>query len=159
MAHSAPGRHTREGISLIELMEIFPSDTAAKECVRVSPLAARPCVPPLLIHGRFGHRFRQTDALALSLLPKTLQRPHGHGYGGVKDSSPQVGDCYLSLVCEPQRRFFDEAPPRSENNAKVRMVLRPPPSRSVLESRSFVRWPSRGGRDVHGWKAEEHAQE
>ena len=31
MAYSAPGRHTREGISLIELMEIFPSDMAAKE--------------------------------------------------------------------------------------------------------------------------------
>ena len=31
MAHSAPGRHTREGISLIELMEIFPNETAAKE--------------------------------------------------------------------------------------------------------------------------------
>ena len=31
MAHSAPGRHTREGISLIELMEMFPNETAAKE--------------------------------------------------------------------------------------------------------------------------------
>ena len=31
MAHKAPGRHTREGISLIELTEMFPSETAAKE--------------------------------------------------------------------------------------------------------------------------------
>ena len=31
MAHSAPGRHTREGVSLMELTEMFPDETAAKE--------------------------------------------------------------------------------------------------------------------------------
>ena len=30
MAHKAPGKHYREGISLIDLLEMFPDDASAE---------------------------------------------------------------------------------------------------------------------------------
>ena len=51
MAHKAPGKAHREGISLIELAEMFPDEEAAREWFENAGMAQRAALSALRQHA------------------------------------------------------------------------------------------------------------
>ncbi len=66
MAHKAPGKHHREGISLMKLFKMFPDDATADKVVCKNSLARRHALPTLRVGQRAVGCGAQEHALSLS---------------------------------------------------------------------------------------------
>ena len=51
MAHNAPGRHYREGITLMQLADMFPDEAAARTWFEGLVWPGWPILPPLWQHA------------------------------------------------------------------------------------------------------------
>ena len=59
MARKAPGKHYRKGITLIEVMRMFPDDATAEKCFETQRWPERNLLPPLRLHQCSGERQAQ----------------------------------------------------------------------------------------------------
>ena len=64
----------------------------------------------------------QENAVLVWRLSVLLQCPHRHPDAEFQDSDAQVGDWNLPVHHIPEIGFFDEAAPRSQDQAGVRVV-------------------------------------
>ena len=120
MANEAPGKHFRKGISLIEIMRMFPDDATA-EAWFVKVRCPRPACPYCGFNQRPERREAQDDALPLPRegMSQAVQRPRRNGHAGVESRLPDLGDGDLPLPDEPERRVEHEAPSRPGNHSEV----------------------------------------
>ena len=65
MAHSAPGKHYREGLSFIEVADMFPDNLHSRAMVRTDQMAEWRMLPGLWLAERPGAPEAQTAALPL----------------------------------------------------------------------------------------------
>ena len=69
MAHKAPGKHYRAGLTLIE-PRMFPNDAAAERWSSQNALAGWRALPVLWLSERAGTQDTEASALSLSGLPQ-----------------------------------------------------------------------------------------
>ena len=77
--HKAPGKAYRDGISLMELAEMFPDEAAALKWFETFRMAERPALRPLWQRRYQGGPEREADAVLVQGLPVLFQRAHRHG--------------------------------------------------------------------------------
>ena len=160
MANKAPGKSHREGITLVQLMDMFPDEaTATQWFEKVVWNGSRCC-------GHCGSTRtsevseREADALLVLGLPLLLQRPHRNRHRALPSPAPLMGNRHLPRTDQPQEHFQHEAPSGYRGHAEDCMVHAPPHPRSVEHSQRWraVLRPGRGRRDLHGRKARQHEQ-
>ena len=113
----APGKAYREGLSLMQLAEMFPTEDSAREWFesRIWP-SGRCC-------GHCGS-LRTCEASHAKMpywcsgLPLLLQRSNRHRARELQATPPQVGLRDLPRNHEPQERLKHEAPPRSRHQSE-----------------------------------------
>ena len=62
---NAPGKSDREGMTILELMQKFPTEDAARELVRAADLAEWPLLPALRFHGDLREPSQRKPPLSL----------------------------------------------------------------------------------------------
>ena len=92
MAHKAPGKHYRAGLTLIELTRMFPDDAAAERWFVKNALAGRRALPVLWLTERAGTRDAEAAALSLPGLPQGFLGQARHAHGRVKTRISDMGD-------------------------------------------------------------------
>ena len=88
MAKKAPGKSHREGITIVELMDMFPTEEAATQWFEGRDLARRAPLREVRQHADKGSPERKADALLVHGLPVLFQRPHGNADCAVQCSAP-----------------------------------------------------------------------
>ena len=67
--HQGPGRADREGISLIKLMDLFPTEDSARQWFEGRALGCRPVLRPLWQRQHSPRQERPAHAVPLLRLP------------------------------------------------------------------------------------------
>ena len=108
MAKNAPGKAHREGLTVVELMDMFPTEEAANKwfesiiwpdgrhcpkCGSVRTREASHKYMPLLVHG----------------LPLLLLGKDGNRHAGIESPDAEMGDCHLPVPDFAQVGFVHEA--------------------------------------------------
>ena len=129
MAHKAPGKHYREGLSLVELTRLFPDDAAAERwfvaqrwpdgvscplCGGTDRVKERKNRKPSPYHcGDCRQYFSVKTGSLMHKLPTGL---------------PDLGHRHLPFDDKPQGRFEHEAASRSQSHTEDRVVSGSPDS-------------------------------
>ena len=88
---SAPGKASREGITIADLIRMFPDDATAEKFFADERWPAGVGCPPCgSLNVQAGSK-AQVHALPLPGLREVLQRPNGHGDGGLEARLPDLG--------------------------------------------------------------------
>ena len=96
-SYKSPGRAHREGMTFIELMNMFPTEEAASEWFASIVWAGGSCC------GHCGSAKtrevpkRTADSLLVHGLPELLQRPHRHRDRSLERPAAEVGHRHLPL--------------------------------------------------------------
>ena len=117
-----PGKFYREGISMLDLAEMFPDEAAAtKWFERIMWGEYRPC-PHCGQPQHAGVQEPQADAIPLPRLPGALLCSDPHCPGAVPYPPEKVGLGHLSMDHQPEGCSRHEAPPRPEDQLQVGLV-------------------------------------
>ena len=84
MTRKAPGKAHREGLTLVELMDMFPTEEGAAEWFEIGRLASR---SPLFQMRLPAHprSVSPLHAVLVRRLPVVFQRQDGDGHAGVEN--------------------------------------------------------------------------
>ena len=106
MAHKAPGKSFREGISLVQIFRMFPDDATAEAwfVARRWPTGGR--VPALRLAERPDGRKARDDAVPVprEAVRQAVQPEDGDRHGGVEARAASLDDCDVPRVDQPQER-------------------------------------------------------
>ena len=128
---SAPGQAHRNGITLVDLIRMFPDDATAEAFFadeRWPNGVACPRCGSVSVQSGAAHKtmpYRCRDCR------KRFSVKTGNGDGRLEPRVPDVGARVLPAHHEPQGREQHEAPPRPRDHAEVRVAPRAPPARSM----------------------------
>ena len=135
MAHKAPGKASRTGITLMELFRMFPDDATAEawfEARRWSKGVRCPRCQSDNIQADAKHK---DHALPLPRLPfregfrrGQVQHQDWHRHASLQHRLSEVGDCHLSVQHQPQGRIVHEVAPGPGNLTEGRLAHGPPPT-------------------------------
>ena len=105
MAHKAPGKAFRQGLSIKALFRKFPDDAAAEKQLAAWRWPDGVCCPEVRFgqHPRAAHP--QASALSLPVLPQGLQRQDRHPHAQLALGVPDVVDRHLPDDHEPEGRL------------------------------------------------------
>ena len=78
----APGKAFRQGLSIIELFDMFPNDRAAEQWFKRIRWPHGPCCPDCGSLHVVPCKDRKPMPYRVQGLPAPLQRPEGHGHAG-----------------------------------------------------------------------------
>ena len=141
MAQQVPGQSDRDGMTLIQMMDMFPTDEVAAR-VRGMRLAWRRTQLRKVRQHQHPRGFeRQAHVLLVHGLPLPLQRPDGSVDGAVQHPNSQVGHRHPPSPERPQVGVRHEAAPRPWHQPAKRVVRNAPHPGSVGMRRG--RWPDR----------------
>ena len=123
MAKGGPGKSYRKGISVMEMAEMFGTETAAVEWFEGAALAGR---RDMLLAvrgiGRLPGHEREADAVSVPGLREVFQPQDRDGYGGLEAAAAAVGMGDLFGDDEPEGRIVGEAGPGPEDPSGIRVV-------------------------------------
>ena len=109
MVHNAPGKAYREGITLLQLADRFPTEESAVQWFEGVVWSGEAGLRALRLSRHVRDQERQAHAVSVPRLQAVLQRENGNAHGVVASSRPQVGLRDLSGRDEPQGCCVDEA--------------------------------------------------
>ena len=114
MAHKAPGKSHRRGISLVKLLKMFPDDEKAREWFEKKLWPTGPRLPLLWLPGRSIRHQAQDHDSPLPGLPQAahVQPENRQHHGRLEARLSEVGDRHLPSDHQPQRRVQHEDAPR-----------------------------------------------
>ena len=158
MAHKAPGKAYREGITLLQLADLFPTEESAVGWFEgVVWSGERAC-------GHCGsldtHRIKSGKPMPYRCrdCKRYFRREDGNAHGRIAASRPQVGVCDLLGLHEPQGCCLDEAAPGPRRHTEDRVVHAATHPRSVPCGRPHgLRRAGRSGRNLFRRSGEEQA--
>ena len=129
----APGKAHRQGISIIDLMDLFPDEDTATKWFETQVWPTGRCC---------GH----CGGINTREVPNSKPMPYWctdcRSYFSVRTGTAiarskiplrQMGASPSTCACEPQERVEHVAPPGSEDHAEVRVVHAPPAARGMGE--------------------------
>ena len=118
-----PGRAEREGISIVELFEMFPNDAAAERWFEQQRWPNGITCPRCDSRTVFRHCVTQAHALSVQGLPETFQRSFWNRHAGLELGLTEMGHRHLHDDGRHQRHIQYETAPGSENDAIHSMAL------------------------------------
>ena len=134
MAHKAPGKHYREGMSLVQFMDLFPTEEAAHDWFAAQRWGktGRHCPRCGSVETKAQHA---PVHVLVPRLQTAVQRSHRHPDGRVPVAAAQMGDRHLHAPDQSQGHQQHEAAPGHRRDAKNRMVHAPAHPQGVGKQR------------------------
>ena len=142
MAQRAPGKHFREGMSIVQLVRMFPDEAAAEQWFvdeRWPDGVHCPACGSLNVQER---RTRKPQPYRCRDCRKDFSVKTGTLMQGLQPGPPDLADRALPALDQPQGSVVDEDAPGPRGHAEDRVAPGPPHPGVVV--RTIPRSPSRG---------------
>ena len=140
MAHKAPGKSFRKGLSLIDITRMFPDNEAAEQWFIDTRWPDGPRCPHCdsdRVQYPIGHK-TMTHRVQGQRVPQAVQRPHRHRHGSVQPWLSGLGHRHLPVDHEPQGRVLHEAPPGPGPDPKNGVASCPQVARGMDTGRGCI---------------------
>ena len=155
MAHSAPGKHYRKGLTLPQVMRTFHDDAAAERWfakVRWPDGPRCPRCGTADVCAGTAHKSCPIAAAPAAATSLSASAPSWR----TRSSDTRPGHSHLPPHHRPQRPVLHEAPPRPRDHAEVGLASGPPDSGDLARGTGALRGTCRSRRGLHRREEKEH---